>query len=168
MHRRMLLPGVDGLDSRGRVRTRRALTLLEIVVVCFIATLLLIPLLNLSSRDATEHQEIMRRSLAHGLCMEMLERFCRYKPAWKLPGEPGGPPLSAMYLPVELDVKKMRSFDQAYLEQMKEIGMNLKPDIKHDFDPKNPLLFLLTIRVGWKGPQGQAREVKFSRYCYTP
>ena len=141
---------------------------MEIVIMCFIATVLLIPILTTSSRNVNDHRELMRRSLAYGLCMEMVERFGRYKPAWKLPGEPGGPPLSTMCLPVELNARKARFFDRVYLEQIAALGMVFKPRITRERDPKKPGLFLLTVSVEWKGPQRQSREVRFSRYCYAP
>lgn len=155
--------------------TRRGMSVIEVLMLITIASGLLVPLLTLSSRNVEDHQDQMERALAQGLCLDVLERFKRYKAFWPLPGDPGqpgvsdaGPPMEEMFGPVELRPGWTTLFDRVYLENMVALGMQPKPKIDKVLDPTRPGLFRLEVSVGWKSHKGYAREVKYARYCYAP
>lgn len=154
---------------------RRGVSVIEILILVTVASGLLVPLLTLSSRNVEDHQEQLERSLAQGLCLDMVERFKRYKPIWSLPGSPGeppfniaGPPLDEMFGPVELQSGKGTLFDLVYLEHMKALGMRPQPRIEKTIDPARPGLFKLEVSVAWKSSKGHERSVKYARWCYAP
>lgn len=154
---------------------RAAQSVIEILVLITIASGMLVPLLTLSGRNVDDHQDQLERSLAQGLCLDMLERFKRYKPSWTLPGSAGdgpfaipGPPLDEMFGPVELQPGRNTLFDLAYLEHMKALGMKPQPRIEKVLDPARPGLFKLEVSVSWTSLKGKERSVKYARWCYSP
>jgi len=154
---------------------QRGIGLVEVMVVLAVAAALLVPLLTLSTRNAEDHQELLERTLAQGLCLDMMERFKRYKPSWALPGSPAqpphksaGPPLKEMFVPVEIVEGQSTLFDKVYLEQLAALGLSPKPKIEQIEDPARPGLFRLKISVSWKNTKGFVREVSFVRYGYAP
>lgn len=155
--------------------TRRGVSVIEILILVTIASALLVPLLTLSSRNVEDHQEQLERSLAQGLCLDMVERFKHYKEIWPLPGQQGepplsipGPPLDEMFGPVELQPNKGTLFDLVYLQHMKALGMRPQPKIDKIKDPTRPGLFKLEVSVAWKSAKGFDRAVKYARWCYAP
>ena len=155
--------------------TRRGFALMEILVILALAATMLLPVLNLSSRNVEDHQDMLERQLAQGLCLDMLERFKRYKPIWPLPGssrkQAGGaepPPIEELFGPVETNLADMSLFDKAYLEQLHALGISPKPHIERLVDPRRPGFFLLKVTVSWKSLKGFSRQVSSSRYCFAP
>jgi len=152
----------------------RGATMLEVLVVAAIAAVMGISLMQLSSQNLDQQQETLERSLAQGLCLDMVDRFKRYKSLWPLPGTPAqsgkpeGPPLVEMCLPVEMNVKQWSLFDQAYLDNMARLKMSTQPQITRTPDPSHPGLFRLEISIAWKGSRGRARKTRFVRYCFAP
>jgi type II secretory pathway pseudopilin PulG len=155
--------------------SRRGISMIEILVLITIASGLLVPLLTLSGRNVEDHQDQMERTMAQGLCLDVLERFKKYKAYWPLPGaaaQPGvsdaGPPMEEMFGPVELRPGMATLFDRVYLENMVALGMEPKPRITKTPDPVRFGLFKLEVAVAWKSHKGHPREVKYVRYCYAP
>jgi len=153
----------------------RGVVMLEILVVTGISAVLGVALMQLSSRNLGDQQELLERSLAQGLCLDMVDRFKKYKSFWPLPGVPAkppsmkpGPPLAEMCLPVEINVTKWSLFDQVYLENLATLGISPEPKIVRTPDPSHPGLFLLEISVSWKSVRGNTRSVRFIRCCYSP
>ena len=154
---------------------KRGVSVIELLVLITVASGLLVPLLTLSGHNVDDHQDQLERSLAQGLCLDMVERFKRYKPVWPLPGDPGGPPLNIpgppvdeMFGPVELQPGKNTLFDLVYLENMKALGMKPQPKIDKVLDPTRPGLFKLEVSVSWTSLKGKERSVKYARWCYAP
>jgi hypothetical protein len=147
---------------------RRAVSIVEVLVLIVIASGLLIPLLTLSGRNVEDHQDQLERALAQGLCLDMLERFKRFKPYWTFPGAEGGGPLDEMFGPVELKTGQATLFDFVYLENMRALGMKPQPKIERTPDPTHYGLFKLDVSVSWKSAKGRERSVKYSRWCYAP
>lgn len=155
--------------------TRRGVSIIEVLVLIALASGVLVPLLTLSSRNVDDQQDQLERSLAQGLCLDMMERFKRYKPVWPLPGSAGdppfnipGPPIDEMFGPVELQAGKATLFDLVYLENMKALGMRPQPRIDKILDPARPGLFKLEVSVSWTSLKGKERSVKYQRWCYAP
>lgn len=154
---------------------RRGVSLLEIVVVLGICTLIMLPVMNLSSQNVSDEQELQERTIANGLCLDAMERLKRYKPYWPLPGADAAPPyntsgpaITEMFMPLELVLKRATVFDQTYLAQIRALGMELEPDIKRESDPVLMGLFRLEVGTRWTNKRGFAREVRFVRYCFAP
>jgi len=98
----------------------------------------------------------------------MLERLERYKLAWPLPGERGGPPLAELYPPVELRPGWSTLFDEVYLDHLEALGLELHPEIQRTPASGHPGLFLLEVRVTWTARGGSERAVRVRRWCYAP
>ena len=153
----------------------RGQTLIEVLIVVGLIAMVLVPLVTLSTRNLGDHQDIMERALAQGLCLDTLERFKKYKPIWPMPGMPPkpplnipGPPLYEMYGAVDLRPGKLGIFDRVYLDQMRALGIAPQPRIQTTPDPEVYGLFNLEVSVSWKSRSGQQRQVKFSRICFAP
>jgi hypothetical protein len=153
---------------------KRGVTLVEVSVVFALAVMLIIPVLTLSSRNAKEHEELLERSVAQGVCLDMLERLKSYKAFWPLPGSGStasgmdAPPLKELFGPVELDVNKMTLFDRAYLEQLLVLGTTPLPRVIRTPDPTRAGLFRLEVSLAWTSSRGVPRLVRFVRYCFAP
>lgn len=144
--------------------------MIEVLGLCVLVSTLLLPVLTLSTRSVAEHREVLERAVAQQLCLDVLERFKRYKPQWAMPGTPGagGAGLEEMYLPVDLDPGRATLFERAYLDQIASMRMRLAPRIERWLDPARPGLFRLTVSIAWTGARGHAREVRFQRWCWAP
>jgi prepilin-type N-terminal cleavage/methylation domain-containing protein len=154
---------------------RHAFTLLEVIVAVALVAVLALPLLQLSSRNVEDHQDVLERSIGQGLCLDMVERFKKYKPMWPLPGAPArsparaaGPSLSQLFCPVELDPARTTLFDTVYLDLLGSLGMSPRPRIVTKPDPGRPGFFRLEVSVSWRSRGGHERVVRFSRFCYAP
>ena len=100
---------------------RRGLSLIEVLVLVALASVLLLPLLSLSSRNVEDHQEQAERAVAQNLCMDMVERFKRYG------AERGVPAAEQMFAPVELDEEETTLFDKVYLQHFAALGSEPRP-----------------------------------------
>ena len=154
---------------------KRAFSLLELVIVIAICTAILVPVIDLSRQNMSDPDELMERCVANGLCLDAMERLKRYKPYWPLPGADATPPynmkgpsLTEMFMPVELILKRATVFDSVYLDQIRQLGMQLTPTIKRDAVTTLPGLFRLETKTTWTDKNGKSHEVKFVRYCYAP
>ena len=129
---------------------------------------LLVPLLTLSTQAVEDHQDLLERSLVQGLCMDVVSRFKAYKPFWPMPGARGGPKVTEMYLPMEIDPAKATLFDSVYLEQMKALRMRPQPKIVVTSDERKAGLFRIDVSIEWKSLKGKVHRFEMSRYCYQP
>lgn len=150
------------------MKRRPGTSLLELVMVMGLLAAVIVPALTLSRRNARVHQDVLERTLAQGLCLDVMERLERYKLPWALPGEKDGPPLAELYTPVELRPGWATLFDRVYLDQLKALGMDPRPEITRTPAEGRYGLFLLEVRVAWTGARGHAREVAVRRWCYAP
>ena len=165
-----------GPRARGPATTTRlAVTMIEVLVLVMIAAAVLLPMLTLSSRNVEDHRDLLERSLAQGLCLDMVERFKRYKSHWQMPGTPAqppagaaGPPLDEMFCPLELRPGKATLFDRVYLEHMAALGMSPRPRVERTPVPGRWGLFRLVVSISWKDHRGKPREVRYARHCYAP
>jgi len=141
---------------------RRGLALVETLVLTALTLVLVLPLMTLSSRNAGDSQELLERSIAQGLCLDLMERFKRYKPIFPKPA------MQELYLPVSVAPEQPNAFDHVYIGQMKSLGMTLVP--KYEVIPVSeyPGFFQLNVSMAWTNMKGYKREVKYSRYCYAP
>ncbi|MBI4859734.1 MAG: hypothetical protein HY815_05660 [Candidatus Riflebacteria bacterium] len=136
--------------------------LVGILVLSGLLVALVLPLATLSSRNVEDFQEMLERSTAQGLCLDMLERFNRYKPFWPMPGA------AELYTPVGLSPDQLDLFDRAYLDQLTALGMHPRPKIERTPVDDRPGLYRLQVSIAWTSLGGQAREVSYARYCYWP
>ncbi len=158
-----------------RVPTRSGVALLEVVLAMGLIACVLGGALSLSSQNTREHQEILERAVAEGLCLDVIERLKYYKTFWALPGEPAapplgvaGPPIEEMYGPVELRSGWQTLFDKVYLDHLAALGMTPRPTITRTPVKEVFGLFRLEVAVEWQNAGGHARRVKVARYCYAP
>lgn len=153
---------------------RRAVSLVEIVVLLFLAAVLLAAALTLSSQNMESQAEMTERTLVQGVALDALERLKRYKVGWTLPGAPdtdgdGQPtPIDELYGPLEADSGRMTAVDRALATEMAALGMPATPKVERVEDPEYPGLFRLDVTVKWTPRRGGERQVRFSRYCYAP
>lgn len=158
---------------------RTGMALLEVVLVMLMIAGLLGAGLSLSSRNVGEHQEILERAIAEGICFDVLERLKEYKLSWAMPGAVAGPQASTgatttttadddLYAPVEVNPAWRTLFDRVYLEQMGALGMKPVPAVTRTPDPEVPGLFKLEVEVKWKNARGFERRARAARLCYAP
>ena len=159
----------------GRGPSSQAMSVLEVLIVAVIAGVLLVPLMQLSSANMFDHQDVMERSIVSGIALDIMERLKRYKLFWPLPGTPAkppdgfpGPPISDMFGPVEVVAEGATLFDRVYLDQMSEFALNPHAKITRKEIKGEVGLFRLTVKVIWTSKRGQPREVLYSRVCFCP
>jgi hypothetical protein len=147
---------------------KRGFSLIETVVLLGTASALLVPLLTLSSRNAADRQDQLERALAQSLCLDMVERFKRYKPYWPMPGHLSGPPLEEMFGPIQTAESEGSLFDSAYLNHMASVEMKLVPKLTITPHREKLGLFRLDVSMSWRTHRGTRRTAKYSRWCYAP
>jgi len=150
------------LFRRAIAMNRLGLALAETLVLTALILVLILPLMTLSSRNTGDSQELLERSIAQGLCLDLMERFKWYKPIFPKPA------LREIYLPVSVPPEQVTPFDEVYLGQMKALGMALVPRYEVIPVPGFPGFFQLDISMAWTNLRGNRREVRYSRYCYAP
>jgi hypothetical protein len=152
---------------------RRAVSLLELVVVLGICTAIMLPVLDLSQRNMTEESELQERAVANGICLDAMERLKRYKTAFQLPREepevlPSTLLMNEMFMPVELVLTRATVFDRTYLAQIRSLGLKVEPEIKREEVKGFIGMFRLEVGTKWTSKKGHSREIRFVRYCYAP
>lgn len=152
----------------------RGISLVEVAVLGGVALLVLLPVLTVAQRSVRTADDLLTRSMAEGLCFDLLERLERYKVFWPLPGTPPspgtrvrGPPLEELFAPVDVEGTRAGPFESAYLGQMDALGMEVRPSIERVEVPGRPGLFLLTVQVAWRDPSGAPRSIRMSRYAFA-
>lgn len=125
---------------------RRGISMIEVVVLVALAACLMLPVLELSGRNAQDPQEMLERQAATALCMDACERLKTYSLSRPVPGE-GGVPAKYLYEPA---------------------GAPFHPTVERTPDPSVPGLFRLDVTVTWTGAKGHPRSVRAARYCYAP
>lgn len=153
--------------------SRRGMSFVELVVTIGLIVVVLVPVLTLGSRTVEEPRDLLERSLVQGACIDMLERYNRYKTCWPLPGEVGGeegdgPDARESFGPLEADPARATLFDEVYRQQLATLGLQVEPRIERVEDPDHPGLFRLTVWIDWTSRGGKQQQVRYSRYCYAP
>jgi hypothetical protein len=146
----------------------RGTSLVETMVMLGVASAILASLVTLSSQSVESKQDQLERGLAQGMCLDMLERFKRYKPFWPMPGHVSGPPIDEVFGPVELSDGPASVFDVSYLEHMRSMGMNLVPKVTITPHKETRGLFRLEVSMSWKSHRGHPRSISYARWCYAP
>ena len=153
---------------------RRGASVLEVVMLVAIAAFMILPVMQLSSSNASDSQEILERTVAQGMCLDTLERLKNYPIDWPAPGEtrPGIAPVpSDLMFPAYREQRRSTSaFQDVFDEQLKALkyaGFQATPLRKSMNDPFRPGLFELKVTVEWTSLKGAHREVTMSRMCYA-
>lgn len=151
---------------------RRGMSFVEVVVTVGLVVLVLVPVLTLGSRTVEEPRDLLERSMVQGACIDMLERYNRYKTCWLLPGEEAdgevGPEARESFGPLEADVDRATLFDEIYKQQLASMGLDAAPRVERVEDPDHPGLFRLTVSIDWTSRSGRVQAVSYSRYCFAP
>lgn len=157
------------------MRSRSAMSLLELAVAGSIGLGMLLSLISLSSSNAAAPEELMDREMMETLCLDTLDRLKGISLDRPLPGGrpvpplfPEAPPLAAMFGPVELDPARMTEFDALYLDRLRAMGARVVPEVERIPDPDDPALFRLTVTIAWRDRRGVPRRTRESRWCWAP
>ena len=155
---------------------RHGVSVLEVVMLIAIAAFMILPVMQLSSANVGDSQEILERTVAQGMCLDLMERLKNYPIDFPVPGEPaprpGMPPLPTdLLFPVVREQHTSKSaFQQVFEEQLHALKYAKFQPIYNRLavpDPFRKGLFLLEVSVSWTSLKGAHREVKLSRYCYA-
>jgi hypothetical protein len=118
---------------------------MELVVLVGLSAMVLVPVCVLSARNTEDPEDLMERSLAWNLGMDLIERFKAYKPFWPMPRA-----------------------EETYVQELKALGLDARPKVALIPDPVRTGLYRLEVTVSWTGRRGQERRLDFARLCFHP
>lgn len=155
--------------------SRRAVSMIEVVVLCGIAACLMLPVLQLSGRNVSDPQEQLERQVATSMCLDLIERLKTFSLSRSIPGQPAktGSPVGALpekylYGAERTDRGAGTLFQRAWKQQLDAMGIAFTPAFEVTPDPASPGMFRLDVSVAWVNAKGHARSVKAARWCYAP
>jgi type II secretory pathway pseudopilin PulG len=135
---------------------RRGFSFVDVLVGTAILSVLLASVLALGSQNIASQDEQVDRSLAQGLCLDVLEQFRAARPS-----PAGGPVAQQVSVPVG---SAGRLFDSAYLQQVATMRLSVAPKVEVVVADSRTGLMSVTVSVDWRSRRGQNRTVRLTRY----